>query len=252
MKTATRAQVKRVMEECVAEQTSKIAPWTNRDLRQAYPFHRLFFTNEGVATARAERSIVTSMGASLYPRLAMAVARDMFEDVRLEHRIDGDVNTNACNLLDQIVTELRAPRRGRQNPRTPNRNAELNDIVVTRDGDPRRLAVTADLYIGDFTGGPLFVELKTPLPNLDIAAESKRKMLSFLIIMNRRGVADAKAFLGLTYNPFVTRAKYNHSFTSRIMDMENEVLIGSELWNCIGGPGTFDELLDIIAEINPA
>ena len=251
MKTETRVRVKQVMEECRAEQTSKIDPWTNRDLRQAYPFHRLFFTNEGVATARAERSIVTSMGASLYPRLAMAVARDKFKDVNLEHRIDYDVNTDACNLLDQIVTELRAPRRGRQNPRTPNRNAELRDIIAARGGDARRLSVTADLYIGDFTGGPLFVELKTPLPNLDIAAESKRKMLSFLIIMDRRGVVGAQAFLGLTYNPFVTRDKYSHSFTSRIMDMQNEVLIGSELWDYIGGPGTFDELLEIIAEINP-
>ena len=249
---ATRRRVKRVMEECVEEHAPKLERWNDGDIWQAYPFHRLFFTNEGISAARAERSIVTSMGTSLYPRLAVAIARERFQDIITEHTIEGDLNDDACNLLEQIVTELREARRGRQNPRNPDHAAEINSIINTRGGDRRRTGVIADLYIGDFTGGPLFIELKTPLPNLDIAAESKRKMLYFLAIMDRRSVTGAKAFLGLTYHPFITRENYKHSFTRRIMDMENEVLIGSELWNYIGGQGTYDELLEIIEEINPA
>ena len=88
--------------------------------------------------------------------------------------------------------------------------------------------------------------------NLDIVAESKRKILYFLAIMNRRGMERAGAFLGLTYNPFVTRAKYNWPYTPQVMDMEREVLIGSEFWNYIGGLGTYNEILEIIAEINPS
>ena len=249
---STRRRVKQVMEEWVDENAPKLERWDTDDIWQAYPFHRLIFTNEGSVAARVERSIVTSMGTSLYPRLAVAVARERFQDITTEHTIEGDLNDDACNLLEQIVTELREARRGRRNPRTPNHAAEINSIINIRGGDRRRTGVTADLYIGDFTGGPLFIELKTPLPNLDIAAESKRKMLYFLAIMNRRGVTGAKAFLGLTYNPFITRANYKHNFTSRIMDMENEVLIGAELWDYIGGPETYDELLEIIEEINPA
>ena len=153
-------------------------------------------------------------------------------------------------MIEQIITELREPGR-RRDRRLPNRGAELEAILNLRDGDPVRRTVIADIYVGDFEGGPLFVELKTPLPNLDIAAESKKKMLYFLAIMDRQNVAGAQAFLGLTYNPFVTRANYRHSFTSRIMDMENEVLIGSELWDYLGGEGAYDELLEIVAEINP-
>lgn len=252
MKTETRRRVKRVMEECVAEQTSKIDPWTNRDLRRAYPFHRLFFTNAGIAAARAERSIVTSMGASLYPRLSVAVARERFHDIHTEHRIEGELNDSACNLLEQIVTELRSPGRRKRDRRTPNHRDELRSIIASRDGAARQVAVTADLYIGDFTDGPLFVELKTPLPNLDIAAESKRKILYFLAMMTRQNVAGAEAYLGLTYNPYLTRAAYAHNPTKRVMDMDTEVLMGAELWDYIGGPGTYDELLTIIEEINPA
>ena len=33
------------------------------------------------------------------------------------------------------------------------------------------------------------------------------------------------------------------------MDMENQVLIGQELWDYIGGRGTYTELLDIIERV---
>jgi hypothetical protein len=33
------------------------------------------------------------------------------------------------------------------------------------------------------------------------------------------------------------------------MDIEREVLIGEEMWDKIGGKGTFDELLKILEEV---
>ena len=52
-----------------------------------------------------------------------------------------------------------------------------------------------------------------------MAAESKRKMLYFLAMMDRRGIAGAQAYLGFPYNPYLTRDKYGHSYTKQIMDM---------------------------------
>ena len=79
-----------------------------------------------------------------------------------------------------------------------------------------------------------------------MVAESKRKMLTYEAIRAREGISGARAYMGLTYNPFVTRAAYKHSFTRRIMDMEHEVLIGEEMWDHIGGAGTFLELQELI------
>lgn len=259
MNSETRASVKDIMETCVAEYAPALERWDANEIWQAYPFHRLFFTVPEITAARAERSTVTSMGADLYPRLAEAIAGERFSDVRLEYTVEGTLNDDACNMLEQIVTTLREPlprelRRvlghRRRRPR-PNSVSELSRILDAQGGEARPVAVKADFYIGDFTGGPLFMELKTPRPNLDIAAESKRKMLYFLGIMHRSNIMGAQALLGLTYNPFVTRDKYRHPPTSQIMDLEREVLMGSETWDFIGGPGTYDELLEVIAEINP-
>ena len=153
-------------------------------------------------------------------------------------------------MIEQIVTELRTPRRRRVTPREPSHDLEVAAILNSPGGGRTSRAVTADLYIEDFHGGPLFVELKSPLPNLDIAAESKRKILYYLLIMNRANVTGAKAYLGLTYNPFIERAAYAHSFTKQIMDMERQVLMGSELWDIIGGPDTYTELLEIIEDVH--
>ena len=249
MKASTRTTLRRILSAFVASQIPKLDRWTWEDLKQGYPFHRLFFPDEAILAARVERSVVTSMGTKLYPALAEAVSLDRFKEVQLERTIQGNLNDAAVNMVEQIVTELRTAPSRRQTPRHPDHASELQAILNSPGGGVSARAVTADLYVGDFDQGPLLVELKTPLPNLDIAAESKRKLLYYLAMMNRLGFTNAKAFLGLTYNPFTTRAKYSHSYTKQIMDMNHQVLIGEELWDYLGGPGTYNDLLDIIEEV---
>ena len=250
MKQSTRDKVWQVLYDFAMSQLPKRDRWTLDDIRLAYPFHRLLFSEEEILGARVERSVVTSMGTNLYPSVAKAVAEDRFSQVFTEYTIEGQVNDAACNMIDQIVTELRTPRRQREYEREPNHEDELSDVLNSPGGGRTNRAVTADLYIGDFHNGPLFIELKTPLPNLDIAAESKRKILYYLLIKDRQGISGAQAFLGLTYNPFIRREDYGHSYTKQIMDMDNQVLIGSELWDMIGGSGTYEELLGIIEEVH--
>ena len=250
MKRATHNRVRQILYEHAVEQLPKFTKWKLDDLKLAYPFHRLFFSDEALLSARVERSVVTAMGDKLYPALAKALAEDRYSDVDLEHNVEGTVNDAAANMVEQIVTELRTPKSRRDSPRQPDHEAELTAILNSPGGGQVSRAITADLYVGDFPQGPLFIELKTPMPNLDIAAESKRKILYYHLIMDRKGVKNAKAFLGLTYNPFITRKKYGHSFTKQIMDMENQVLIGQEMWDMLGGAGAFDELLEIIDDVH--
>ncbi len=249
MNTLTREAIRAHFREFVLGQMPKMTKWTIDDLKEAYPFHRLFFTGEALVAARVERSVVTNMGNTLYQDLAKIVALDRYKQVYLGHDIESTLNDAAVNMIEQIVTELRAPVNQGETPRKPDHDSELADILSSPGGGQSTRVVKADLYVEDFTGGPLFIELKTPLPNLDIAAESKRKMLYYLAMMDRKGVAGAKAFLGLTYNPYITRAKYGHSFTKKIMDMNKQVLIGSETWDYIGGPGTYVEILQIIDQV---
>lgn len=213
-------------------------------LKRAYPFHRIFFDELGLVAFKQERSIVTKMGMNLYPELARLVALENYADVAREKQIQGTLKGTTANKIHQIVQDLRA------NRRTPHHMQEMEEILNVNNNSvevpERPERVIADLYIGDFHRGPFFAEIKTPVPNLDICAQSKTKILTFETLLHDQG---ARGYLAFAYNPFVTRDKYAHHFTKRIMDLQVEVLMGEEFWDVIGGDGTFAALLAIIDEV---
>ncbi|MEM3982458.1 MAG: TdeIII family type II restriction endonuclease [Thermofilum sp.] len=210
------------------------------ELKRAFPFHSIFFTDEGLRAFKIQRTLVTKMGMKLYPKIALLIAQDRYSRAFLNHKIEGDADIGMIVRADRIVNELR------NGTRKPNMLEEWSEIISSASGEKKKQRVIADLYIGDYEKGPLFMEIKSPRPNLDICAESKRKMLYFKII---NYPSYSEAFLAFPYNPFIHRENYSHAFTAQIMDMENEVLIGEEMWDKIGGKGTYDKLLEIIEQV---
>lgn len=54
----------------------------------------------------------------------------------------------------------------------------------------------------------------------------------------------------MAYNPFgPTRAHYQWSNALNYMPFEQAVIIGQEFWNIVGGPTTYQELLEIYQEV---
>jgi hypothetical protein len=180
------------------------------------------------------------MGMKLYPKIAFLIAQDKYSSVFLDHDIVGKADIGMISKADRILDELRT------GLRKPDAVKEWDEIINSVSGKKREHKIRADLFIEDFKPGPLFMEIKSPRPNLDVCTESKKKMLYFKIINFNSKV---EAYLAFPYNPFIRREEYSHSFTLRIMDIEREVLIGEEMWDKIGGKGTFDELLRILEEV---
>ena len=235
--------MKAFIEDFANKMLSKAQGRSLNELRKAYPFHELFFRGDAIVAFTLQRSIVTAMGKKFYPTIAKMIASDTYHNVYLDRPIKGHLDANTCNKIEQIVMDLRGRRR------QPDHNREMLEIQSSVGGDKRPTGVICDLYIEDFDGGPFFAEIKTPRPNLDICAESKKKILYFLAIMKSQGISGATGYLAFPYNPFLTRERYSHNFTRQVMDMDNEVLMGKELWDKIGGNGTYEELLEIIAEV---
>ena len=140
-------------------------------LKKAYPFHRLFFDELALVAFKQERSVVTRMGMHLYPELAKVIALQSFKEVEREKPIRGKAKQSIATAIDRIVTELRT------NQRSPNHSQEIEEIRrAARIQDALvEVRTTADIYIGDHTQGPYFAEIKSPLPNLDVCAEIRRR-----------------------------------------------------------------------------
>jgi len=222
----------------------KSAPqYTVEELRRAYPFHSLFFPDAALLYFKQQRSLVTSMGMSLYPKVAELITRDKYSQVHSNYELTGNLPEPIVATVERIITELRT---GGRKARKPDFQKETEEILSAPKHGQREVRIIADFYVGDFRPGPLFLEIKSPLPNLDICAESKKKMLFFRALFEGR---KPQAFFAFPYNPYVRRELYAWGFTKRIMDMDKEVLIAAEMWDKLGGEGAFDELLDIIEEV---
>lgn len=234
----TREKVADFLEQFITRLTQ--VEYSIEDLQRAYPFHSLFFRDEAIIAFKRQRSIVTSLGQRLYPQLARIIAEEHYQRVYLEHGFRATVDGAVADTIERIVTELR----NRQ--RHPNHTKEVQEILRSQGGTPREVVVKADLFIEDFANGPFFAEIKSPLPNLDIAAESKKKILTFIVLHANQ---NPQAYLAFPYNPFLARESYHHPFTVHIMDLEKEVLIGNEFWDKIGGESTYEQLLAIIERV---
>jgi len=237
MKPETRNKLKETILSFV--QSIVEVPYSIEELKRAYPFHALLFPGEAIKTFKKQRTVVTKMGQQLIPQLAEIIAKDIYVKVYRNYEIIGKLDSAKIDVIDKIINELRMGRR------KPNHQKEIQEILAVRSGKVREVRVIADLFVGDFKPGPLFFEIKSPLPNLDVCAESKKKMLLFQALFENR---NPQAYFALYYNPYFPE-KYRHPFTSRIMDLENEVLIGEEMWDKLGGKGTYEELLNIIEEV---
>lgn len=244
VKETTRKELKRTVVSFI-DSIPQINKSQIQFIRKAYPFHAAIFSEEAILYSKQERSIVTRMGMTLFPSLAKTIALDNHSDVHTNFSIKGEVDSSCLSQINTIVNELR----GGGGKRRPNHEEETKSIIAGRSKKGIETRVIADLYVGDYEDGPLFLEIKSPFPNIDICAESKRKILTFEEMKRRE---HGRGYLAFAYNPFITRSKYGHSFTRTVMDLETEVLMGEEMWDKLGGRGTFKELLEVVDKAGEA
>ena len=109
--------------------------------------------------------------------------------------------------------------------------------------------VNCDVYVSSASNAPgLAFELKAALPNSDQTKVSKEKLLK-LHCMVPRPVQDA--YYALPYNPYGTRERYSWSFPRRWFNMREDrcVLIGDELWDKLGGAGTYQAIIEVAQSV---
>lgn len=245
MKESTHKEVARLVSAFI-DTIPEIDVTKVAEIRQAKPFQAAMFGEEALLYAKQERTVVTNMGKQLFPGLARTIAMDSYTDVRSEYSIEEEIDSGSLAQINTIVAELRQGGKKKNRKRIPNHAEETELIQSSRNGMIATTRVIADLYVGDHDEGPLFMEIKTPMPNIDVCAQSKHKILVFEELRRKE---KGRGYLAFAYNPYITRDKYKWSITKVVMDLENEVLIGSEMWDKLGGPGTFSELLKVLEEV---
>ncbi len=158
-------------------------------LKNEYLFQSLFLCDEAIVAFKHQRSIVTKLGQQLYPQLVVAMAKTQFSHVYRDYRMTITLDRVVWNTIGEIVGHLRAVAKSKIGERLLlDHERVMADILkVVPSGQMETRIIVLDIFITDFIPAPLYLELKTPKPNLNICAESKRKILAFEAFMKTTG-----------------------------------------------------------------
>jgi type II restriction enzyme len=100
----------------------------------------------------------------------------------------------------------------------------------------RELRNSNELYLFD---------IKTAKPNIGELKGHKRKLLEWVAI---RGVQDktvtVKTLIAIPYNPYEPEP-YQRWTLQGLFDIDNEIMVGNEFWDFIGGENTYEPLLAV-------
>lgn len=204
------------------------------------PFHKALLTEDIVRVSSFERSFSTSFGQGPVEKISELVAIENGFETQRQKEVLLNLYKGAIDEVERICSALRA---GNQKP---NWEKEIKTLSAFNRGDTVIRRVISDLWLkkGD---QEYFISIKTVTPNLDQSEIAKKDML-----LLKSANAAYHTFFGLYYNPHgKNREDYSHSFPMKIFDMHRDscVLIGADYWNFLGGNDSYEELLEIFAEV---
>lgn len=227
-----------------------LAPWLRGHLlallrKTPYlPFQEALLPGRDLTVWGEERSFSTALG-NRFQKVALILARSVHGNGESNYSVVGSVPTATLSTIAAIVSDLRS------GARSMNRHYPEFVDMVTRGytGDLVQRSARVDLFYRDAEGGENYFEIKSPKPNRGQCWEATERLL--LVHALRASCAGpVRALYGMPYNPYgEDRAAYAWHHAVQLLDIENQVVIGREFWDFVGGPGTYDNLLSLFAEV---
>lgn len=222
----------------------ELRPVKNKSIKgDIKPFHQALLPEGILRITEFERSFSTKLGTT-FEECARLVANGRFGSVKRGHVITGKISLAAIREIENIVNKIGTYGLQESYPNIVNRI-----VLASLSGKMLERSKIADIYLLDKNGTEMFFEMKSPKPNKGQCLEAIDRLLQIHAI-KKLDSPKVKTFYAMAYNPYGNlKSDYNHSFAKRYMDVQNQVLIGKEFWNLIGGNGTYEEILDIYREV---
>ena len=220
-------------------------PFVKETHRTKKPLYAALVPDEIFKGSHFERRFVTPFG-KIWEKLAVVVAREGIGVAEMGYEITGVIPEERLRRIQEVLNKLE--HRGQRSAARPDWDWEL-EYIMDGGGNPIPASVICDVFVSEESGSAKQAfEIKAPLPNSDQTKVSKEKLFK-LYSMEPRQIDSA--YYALPYNPYGTRAEYKWSFPMRWFNMHEDpcVLIGDELWDLLGGEGTYELFVGIVRDL---
>ena len=223
-------------------------PFIKEKHRSEKPLYAALVPDEIFKGSHFERRFVTPFG-KVWEKLAAVVGESGMGFARNDYSIAGEIRVGRLRRIQEILNNLEhAARQEKEDRVRPNWRRELAHIARGR-GKLIPVQVVCDVFVSRSSRDPGYAfEVKAPLPNSDQTKVSKEKLFKLNFM---EPVQIEQAYYALPYNPYGKRENYNWSFPMRWFNMREDpcVLIGHELWDMLGGVGTYEAFIGILRRL---
>ncbi len=204
------------------------------------PFHYRLLGKDRMALFSFIHSVNTTFGVSIYEPVALALARDRFKVAETQVTPFNQISTEAHHWIQIIIDRLRNTNNGSNKP------LEIQEIrEVCQIGNLNEVNLTqVDIWLENYEDELFLIDLKTAKPNKGDFQKFKRTLLEWTAAeLARKPKAVVNTMIGIPYNPYEPKP-YKRWTQKGMLDPNHEILIAKELWDFIGGEGTYTALLD--------
>ena len=203
---------------------------------------KLMQDRERVAAYSFIHSLATTLGMSVYEDVSRIIAEEHSEECFTKYALGGVISKDQKSVIDNILRQLR------NSERECNIEKEIEEVLSAnpKDGRDQKEGRIADLYMLR-DGIEQYFEIKTVKPNIDVFAKSKSKLLEWVARKRKK----IKVFLAFPYNPYYPKP-YERFTLQGLVKPGEDILIGKDYWNYLGGGNTFEELLELFDFVGKA
>lgn len=231
-----KTMIKEIIKDCMRVKFQSYSPET-----RYMPFHHRLLGKDRMALYSFIQSLNTTFGVSIYEPVAIALARERFKVAKTQTKPFNQISSKAQRQIQTIINELVIAR-----DRNPNKSLETQEIrEVCQTGDLETVKLTqVDIWLENHEGELFLFDLKTVKPNKGNFEKFKQTLLQWTAAeLTRDPKAVVNTIIGFPYNPYEPEP-YKRWTLKGMLDLDHEVLIAEELWNSLGGKGSYTDLLD--------
>ncbi len=186
------------------------------------------------------QSLNTTFGTSIYEPVAIALAEERFKTATAQAKPHNLISEEAHRQIQTIMTGLIT---ADTNPNKPNEIAQIRKVC--HKGQMNKVKLTkVDIWLESYDDELILIDMKTVKPNIVEFKGFKRTLLEWVAAETAKNPGiNIKTIIGIPYNPYEPEP-YNRWTMKGMFDLPHEVLVAEELWEFIGGEGTYQDLLD--------
>lgn len=234
-----RDQIKGILEQKLRE---KIGTFVEQEDMNK-PFYFSLFSEEIVFSASLLQSIYTWLGGK-WEEISHIIAHGSFQQVEKRYQLHGEITSKEQAKIDDILKDLET---GVTTPNIKRTKQELLRSYNPRDST-RKAFQTVDLALMDNTN-EIYLELKSVKPNKNEMRAAKQDLLNILAMRQKvKDTNQVSTYLALPFNPYFS-GEYRRWTVTKFFRNRDDLLVGKDYWDFIGGEGTYEDILNVFSEV---